>query len=590
MPKHLSLIALITVFIFSTSGCAQTRGNSVTLQTPKQPAESQVPKFTPVEGASLAAKMDTALKAARSASQKNFWTAYTFDVRPGVAIDPNGPEFSGSMMDFSGVTIFMGTSRGLPVETRNLGIFLLRDSQTSALTRMEIYNLERPREYSGYPVYWAARAANEESINYLNSLAESNQTERISERAVVGLALHDDPRVVPILKNFINRSRNEQVRETSVFWLGVAGGEQAFLADLVRNERERENLRQQAAHAIGLSRDKTALSTLQTLYDAVKTRNVRQSIIHAVSMNDDRVAAMAFLTRVARTDSESEIRGAAIHWIGQIGGESAIDTLMNFYNADRSHEVRQQVLHALSQIDSPRSDAQLLSIARSGDDAEIRGTAIHWLGQKGGERVLDELMKMFDSDRSEEVRSQILHALSQMKSARAEAELLRIARGNYEPNIRGQAIHWIGQRQGESSIDELMKIFNADHHEEIRSQILHAFSQMKSPRAETLLLEIARSADDSSSRQQAIHWLGQKAGERSLNMLSETVNSSNADTDVQTQAVHAISQRPKDEAIPLLIKIARTHRNPDVRRAAIHWLGQYDDPRVVEFFREMIQK
>jgi len=33
--------------------------------------------------------------------------------------------------------------------------------------RMEVYNLERKREYAGYPVYWLGRANNEESLNYL---------------------------------------------------------------------------------------------------------------------------------------------------------------------------------------------------------------------------------------------------------------------------------------------------------------------------------------------------------------------------------------------------------------------------------------
>jgi HEAT repeat protein len=101
---------------------------------------------------------------------------------------------------------------------------------------------------------------------------------------------------------------------------------------------------------------------------------------------------------------------------------------------------------------------------------------------------------------------------------------------------------------------------------------------------------VARSGENSELRQQAIHWLGQKAGERSLAALRDMVNSSDADTDVQLQVVHAISQRPAAEAVPLLIQLARTHRNPDVRRMAVHRLSQTGDPRALEFIREVLTK
>jgi HEAT repeat protein len=88
----------------------------------------------------------------------------------------------------------------------------------------------------------------------------------------------------------------------------------------------------------------------------------------------------------------------------------------------------------------------------------------------------------------------------------------------------------------------------------------------------------------------AIHWIGERAGQRSLELLRDTVNGNDADTEVQRQAVHAISERPAEEAVPLLIKIARTHQNSEVRKMAIHWLGESGDPRAIEFFREVLSK
>ncbi len=47
---------------------------------------------------------------------------------------------------------------------------------------------------------------------------------------------------------------------------------------------------------------------------------------------------------------------------------------------------------------------------------------------------------------------------------------------------------------------------------------------------------------------------------------------------------------PADEGVPKLIEIARTNRNPVVRKQAMFWLGQSKDPRAVKFFEDVLTK
>jgi len=54
--------------------------------------------------------------------------------------------------------------------------------------------------------------------------------------------------------------------------------------------------------------------------------------------------------------------------------------------------------------------------------------------------------------------------------------------------------------------------------------------------------------------------------------------------------VTAIGRRPKDEAIPILIRAARSHPKMAVRQQAIRMLGQTGDERAVAFFRELLGK
>ena len=173
----LALIAIGNPAVVAAADDLQTQSPTTTVQS-----------FTAVEGADLMAKLEAAQTRAR-ARQTPYWSAYTFDVRPGVAIDPAIRDFNGSINTMGETTVFIGTtSTGLTVETRNLAIFLLRDPASNQITRMEVFNLERKREYSGYPVYWLGRANNEESLNYLRAIAAATPLDILSERAVLSIA------------------------------------------------------------------------------------------------------------------------------------------------------------------------------------------------------------------------------------------------------------------------------------------------------------------------------------------------------------------------------------------------------------------
>jgi hypothetical protein len=63
-----------------------------------------------------------------------------------------------------------------------------------------------------------------------------------------------------------------------------------------------------------------------------------------------------------------------------------------------------------------------------------------------------------------------------------------------------------------------------------------------------------------------------------------------ADDDVRGSAVFALSQQPKDVAIPRLIEVARHNAHPAARAQALFWLGQSGDPRAVDLFEEILRR
>ncbi len=104
------------------------------------------------------------------------------------------------------------------------------------------------------------------------------------------------------------------------------------------------------------------------------------------------------------------------------------------------------------------------------------------------------------------------------------------------------------------------------------------------------LLRIARNdGRPQQTRRSAVFWLSQQAGERITRELSDFVNDGDEDRELRKHAVFALSQRPRDESVPELVRIARTHRDPEIRKQAMFWLGQSNDPRAVALFEEILR-
>lgn len=362
---------------------------------------AQTRNFTPVEGANLKAKMEGAIVAGRAgAPQGRFWVGYQFEVRPGVAIDFEIVDSAGGVYMSMDNTSIMFDPRN---ETRELGLFLLFDTQRDGFTRAEVYNLRRQHEFSGYPVYWAGRVTNEESLNYLKSIVESSdpETKRLAERATFAIALHDDARVDAMLIEMIRKPVSETMRARAIYWLGNTGesaAKNALFAELVRNTQESSDVRQNAMSALGMSRSAATLPLLQNLYETMTTRELKRRALSGISRNDNGDAAAAYLIRVAETEKDIELRKSAIVSLGRIAGQKSLGALTSTVDGDTEVELQKQAVVAIGRRPKDEAIPILIRTARNHSKMAVRKTAIHVLGQTGDERAVAFFRELLSKD------------------------------------------------------------------------------------------------------------------------------------------------------------------------------------------------
>jgi hypothetical protein len=361
----------------------------------------QTKSFIPVEGATLKAKIDSAIIAGKAnAPQGRFWLGYQFEVRPGVAVDFEIVDSAGGIYMSMDGTSMMFDPRN---ETRELGLFLLFDEQLDQFIRAEVYNLRRQREFSNYPVYWAGRISNEESLNYLKSIADSPAPERnrLSERAVFAIALHDDARVDAMLIEMIRRPITESMRSRAIYWLGNTPETQTkttLFTEIIRNNQESNQARQQAMSALAMSRSAATLPLLQNLFETMTTRELKRRALSGIARNDNSDAAANYLIRVAESEKDFELRKSAIANLGRIAGQKSLGALTGTVDGDSDVELQKQAVIAIGRRAKDEAVPILIRTARNHPKMAVRKVAIQVLGQTGDERAVTFFRELLSKD------------------------------------------------------------------------------------------------------------------------------------------------------------------------------------------------
>ena len=361
----------------------------------------QAKTFIPVEGANLKTRIDAAIVAGKAnAVNGRFWVAYQFEVRPGVAVDFEIVDGSGDVyISMDGTSMMMDPRH----ETRELGLFLLYDTQRESFIRADIYNLRRTHEYSNYPVYWAGRISNEESLNYLKSIIDSPAPEmnRLDERAVFAIALHDDARVDALLTELIRRPVAEPTRSRAIHWLGYTPETQAkntMFAEIVRNTQESSDARQAAISALAMSRSPAALPVLENLFETMPARELKRRALQGIARNDNTDAAATYLIRVAENEKDMELRKSAVANLGPIAGQKSLGALTGTLDGDADIELQKQAVVAIGRRPKDEAIPILIRTARNHPKMPVRKVAIQVLGQTGDERAVAFFRELLSKD------------------------------------------------------------------------------------------------------------------------------------------------------------------------------------------------
>jgi hypothetical protein len=219
-----------------------------------------------------------------------------------------------------------------------------------------------PVEGDGAKVTWIGKVDDKAGLDWLESVARSDDRDSAGDSALYALSLHGSDDASERLYELAKESKGD-LSEEAIFWLGEARAEDGFkqlkrlLAELPKGER-------------------------------------RRAINFALSQNDTAEAA-ELLFEISKSDADPEQRGEAMFWLAEEYPQRAQGWLLEVIKTEQDEDVLEQAVFAISQLPDSEGDRILLSLAKNAEVPRIvRRQALFWLANSDSDDSVAALAEL----------------------------------------------------------------------------------------------------------------------------------------------------------------------------------------------------
>ncbi|HMK39006.1 MAG TPA: HEAT repeat domain-containing protein [Bacteroidota bacterium] len=242
------------------------------------------------------------------------------------------------------------------------------------------------------------------SSYYDDAVADLNAL-RVEMPAVAPVAVHPPgiprqpfPPMAPNMENLLrqaNRTMRRAARAGDVHAMGLPFGrwhEEEKLDDDTR-------LKMDALYALGESKedDRSFAALKDVALDVRQVRPLREAAMDALSGFTKHDALTVFV-EIAQKDTNADIQGAAIDYIGEHGSDknqrvTILEDLFRTLPKTRS-EQRKTIVYTIADVGNDRAVEFLKKVALNDEDYSLRRDAVYYLGSIGGENARSALYEI----------------------------------------------------------------------------------------------------------------------------------------------------------------------------------------------------
>ncbi|MCP4571778.1 MAG: HEAT repeat domain-containing protein [bacterium] len=175
----------------------------------------------------------------------------------------------------------------------------------------------------------------EEAFELLSDMArDKSRDEEVRSHAIIGLMQADIPGTADVLLSIIrDRDEDEEVLEAALMGLAQLDDTAATeaLMDMATDSALDDEMRAQALFMAGIHGHIEA-GELREIYEAAESAELKVQVCHVLTQIDDQGEAFDVMMSILEKETDPDVRGEAVFWIGQFDDPRAAEYLLKVIN------------------------------------------------------------------------------------------------------------------------------------------------------------------------------------------------------------------------------------------------------------------
>jgi len=448
------------------------------------------------------------------------------------------------------------------------------------LERAQASTVSLPVDLERRPLLWLGRADDDESVKLLQRLWDKTRAPDALGDLVGAFGVHrSSDLVVPILSGILRGSGPDERRKFAAEWLGwhADPGALATLAAVARGDRS-SDVRREAAESVGTVELAAAADTLIALGHTLDDREARKEAVEAMGQRSEPSIVRA-LVDIARHDRDIEVQKEAVEALGELSDRRGVPALIELVRDHPAREVRKEAVETLGEAAEPAEALKLLErIAREDRDEEVQREAVEAIGEVEDQGRSAVLRAIAREHPSVQVRREAVETLKDAAPEEAFELLKAIAVEDRSEEVRREAVETLAELEDARVVPTLVSLVERkDEVEEVQRKAIEALGETENPKALEELARLAESHPNESVRRQAVETYGEHAKPEAAVRLFRRLIAKETSEDVQHEILETLVELDGNAGVSVLLEIARSHPNREVRREAIRRLGDVDE-------------
>jgi HEAT repeat protein len=293
---------------------------------------------------------------------------------------------------------------------------------------------------------------------------------------------------------------------------------------------------------------------------------------------------------------EEELKIAVLQGLMQNGNQQrAVEVAGGILKpgSTASPRLKQHAVILLSQIEGSAATDLLIQTLERETDPKVKKQIIIALGQRiddaaSGARIFEVLKRIALSGDPESAKMAVV-ALGQNDDPRVLPFLIELARNAQSVEIRKHAIVMLGQRDDPAACDALASLYRNEKDPELQRHVLVMIAQNDCEKAIETLTEVARNGATAEVRRFALIMLAQRDEERALGVLVQMYDAAKDEATKESVITGLGQMVDRKPALLKLMQIAKNESSPELRKRAIIYIGQSEDPEAIQFLIDLLK-